>query len=115
MAVLLVLPAVVSLLLLCAHLLRGGLFVLLPLLLPLLALLLVPRGWVARIWQGVLGLATLEWVRSALFLVAGRQREGEPWARPLTILLAVAALAFVSALLFESRTLLDAYPRPPLL
>ncbi len=115
MTVLLVLPAILSLLLLCAHLIRSGLIVFLPLLLPLLALLLVPRGWVARIWQGVLALAALEWVRSAVFLVAERQREGEPWVRPMVILLAVAALAFIAALLFESRRLLEAYPRQPLM
>jgi hypothetical protein len=111
MALLLLLPAVLSLLVLCGHLLREGMLLVIPLLFMLLPLLILPRGWVARLWQVVLFLGALEWVRTAVFLAIDRQEAGEPWIRMAVILGATAAFTFGSALLFEARPLLDAYPR----
>jgi len=108
-------PAIFSLLVFCGHLLRDGMVVLLPLALLLLPLLLVPRGWVARLWQVALLAFALDWLRTAIFLASERQATGQPWIRMAVIVGAVALLALVAALLFESRRLLDRYPRAPLL
>ncbi|MFV1959622.1 MAG: hypothetical protein ACC662_09450 [Planctomycetota bacterium] len=115
MTFLLLLPAVLSLLAFCGHLLREGMVVLLPFALLLLPLLLVPRGWVARLWQVALLAFALDWIRTGVFLASGRQASGEPWIRMAAILGAVALLAVGAALLFESRRLLERYQRPPLL
>lgn len=111
MVLLLLLPAVLSLLVLCGHLLREGLLILIPLLFMMLPLLMMRSGWVARLWQIVLMLAALEWVRKAIFLAIERQEAGEPWLRMVLILGATAAFTFVSALLFEAGPLAEAYPR----
>ncbi len=100
--------------LLAAHLLRAGLFILIPALLLMLPLLFVPRGWVARLWQLVLMASALEWVRMGVFEAAKREDQGAPWLRLVLILAAVALLAVVSALLFETETLERRYPRRPL-
>jgi len=115
MALLLLLPAVLSLLLLCGHMLRQGLLLLIPLLFMLLPLLILPRGWVARLWQIVLILGALEWVRTAIFLAVERQDAGEPWLRPVLILGGASVFTFVSAVLFEAEPLARAYPRRALL
>ena len=72
-AFLLLLPAILSLLALCGHLLRQGLLLLLPLLFMLIPLLILRRGWVARLWQVVLFLGALEWIRWGIFLAKERQ------------------------------------------
>jgi len=115
MALLLLLPAVLSLLAICAHLLREGMLLLIPPLFLLIPLLMLPRGWVARLWQFVLFFGALEWVRTAIFLAVERQEEGEPWGRMALILGAVATFTFLSAALFEAPPLADAYPRSSLL
>ena len=114
MTLLLLLPAILSLLLLSAHLLREGVLVLIPLLFLLFPLLLVRRGWVARLWQVVLVAAAMEWVRTAVFLTADRADAGERWLRMVVILGAVALFNLVAALLFETDTLSRVYPRRPL-
>ena len=111
---LLLLPAVLSLLLLAAHLLRAGLLILIPALILLLPLLLVRRGWVARLWQLVLMASALEWVRMAVFEAARREDGGQPWLRLVLILGGVALLAVVAAVLFETEALGRLYPRRPL-
>ena len=111
MGLLLLPPPILSLLVFCGHLLREGMLLLLPLLFMMLPLLFLTKGWVARLWQVVLMLAALEWVRTAVFLASERQDAGEPWVRMAVILGATAAFTFASALLFETRTLTEIYPR----
>lgn len=114
MTLLLLLPAVLCLLALCAHLLREGLLVTIPFFFLLLPLLAIPRGWVARLWQLFLVAAALEWIRTALFQVAERQAEGAPWVRLVVILAAMAAFCLAAASLFEAGPLQRRYPRRPL-
>lgn len=114
MTLLLLLPALLSVLLLAAHLVREGVLILVPLLLLMVPLLLVRRGWVARLWQIVLVAAAFEWVRTAVFLAAARNDRGEPWLRMILILGSVALLSVVAALLFEADALNRRYPRRPL-
>jgi len=104
-------PAILSLVILCAHLFRNGPFLALPLVLVSFPLLLIPRGWVARYLQFVLLIAALEWGRYALFLAIEREEAGQPWLRAVIILASVALFTLFSAALFETRTLLHAYPR----
>jgi hypothetical protein len=111
MVLLLLLPAVLSLLLFCAHLFRdGSIFLMLPVLFSLL-LLLVREGWVARFFEVLLLVAALEWSRSALFLALERDEAGKPWLRAVLILAGVALFTLFSAALFETRTMLRFYPR----
>ncbi len=85
--------AFLALLLLGAHLLRwaGPL-----LLLPVLAALVLPflrSVRAVRLLQGLLGLACLEWLRTAWMLAGERAAAGQPFLRMLAILLAVAAFS----------------------
>jgi len=111
MALLLLLPAVLSLLVFCAHLFRdGSVFLMLPVLFSLF-LLLVRQGWIARFFEVLLLVAALEWGRAALFLAIEREDQGRPWIRAVLILAAVALFTLFSAALFETRTLMRVYPR----
>jgi hypothetical protein len=105
------LPALLSLLILCAHLFRSaGLVLALPVLV-LMTLLLVPKGWVARFFQMFLVFESFEWVRTAVSLAQERSARGEPWVRMVVILGVVTLFTLFSAAMFESETLLKAYPR----
>ena len=85
------LPSVLALLLLAAHLLRwGGPGLALPVLLAI-ALVFIRRIWAARALQAILGLACLEWLRTAWVLAVERRAAGAPFLRMLAILLVVAA------------------------
>lgn len=112
MVFLLLFPALLSLLLFCAHLLRDvGFLFMLPVPFSLL-LLLLQRGWVARFFEVLLLLAALEWGRAALFLAIEREDAHQPWLRAVLILSGVALFTLFAAALFETRTLLRFYPRP---
>jgi hypothetical protein len=111
MAFLLLSPTILSLLILCAHLFRGGSLVLVLLVLLSLPLLLVRRGWVARFFQVLLLIAALEWGRTAFLLALERDEAEEPWLRAVLILAATAIFALFAGVLFETRTLVRVYPR----
>lgn len=111
MAFLSVLPAILSVLVFCAHLVRGGgLLFVFPLLITL-PLLFVPSGRVARLFQILLIGMAFEWVRVAVTMAIERREAGEPWIRLVLILGGVAAFTLLSAGLFENRHLRAAYPR----
>jgi hypothetical protein len=105
----LLVPAVLSLLVLAAHFLRSGQFVLVAVALLAAALVVVRRAWAARALQVVLALAAVEWVRTLLGLVADRRAEGRPFVRMAVILGAVALTAALSAAAFQSRRLRARY------
>jgi len=112
MVLLLLTPAILSVVVFCAHLFRSdGALLVLPLLLSLL-LLLVERGWVARFFEVLLLIAALEWARSAVSLAIERADAGQPRLRAVLILSGVGIFTLFSAVLFETRTLLRFYPRP---
>ena len=94
---------VLALLLLAAHFLRGGPWVLAVAALGLVALLLVRRPWAAVVLQGALLLGTLEWLRTAWHLASARAALGQPFGRLLAILGAVAALTALAALAVRVR------------
>lgn len=95
------LPAILSFLVLGAHLLRSGLVLLVPL--PLLFIfLLIPKApWAVRSCQALLGLGALEWLRTLAMRVIERNGAGEPYLRLVLILGFVAAFTAGSALLLR--------------
>jgi hypothetical protein len=104
------LPVGLSLLLLGAHAMRMGVHALsaLPIAL-LLAILVWPRPWTARLAQVVLFLGAVEWVRATAAYIDVRRTLGAPWGRLAIILGAVALFTLLSALAFETSTLRRRY------
>ncbi|MFQ6606879.1 MAG: hypothetical protein ACE5DP_04445 [Fidelibacterota bacterium] len=103
------LPVILSAFLMAAHFLRTGntVLVIISLLLPLV--LLIRRPWSARIMQGVLVLATIEWIRTLFELSAFRAERGLSWTRLAIILGTVACFTLASALVFHTKTLRERY------
>jgi phosphate/sulfate permease len=91
-----------SLLVLGAHFLRAGNPGLLLVVLVLLAFLAVPRHWAARTVQVALLLGALEWLRTLVQRAGERMTFGQPYARLVVILGAVAAVTALSALAFRA-------------
>ena len=106
---LLFVPIVLSLVVLGAHFLRGGNIPLVAACLILIGLLPVRHVIVARLVQVALVLGTLEWLWTLYRLVEARVALGQTYTRMSVILLAVAAITFCSALLFQTRTLREVY------
>lgn len=106
------LPVILSLLLLGAHFYRAGLPLLTALCGVLPALLFLRAAWVPRLFQGLLLLGAMEWLRTLYMLAAMRIAWGEPWTRMGIILGAVALLTGLSGLVFRSRKLRSRYTTP---
>ena len=92
------LPAILALLVLAAHFYRAGLEFLVPACIGLVALTFVRLAWVPGAVALALALATGEWLRTLLLLAGERIEAGQPYARLVVILLAVALLTMLSAL-----------------
>src|ERR1035437_1142277 len=93
MAVLISLPAVLSLLLLGAHLMHnGGSLLLVAGCVGLCTLLFSRKRWSLYIVQAVLALAAIEWLFTTYAIVQMRQQEGQAWVRAAGILIGVACL-----------------------
>jgi len=99
------LPVILSFLLLGAHFYRSGMLVLTGLCLAVLFLLFIRKSWVPRLFQVLLLLGALEWLRSMYFFIAMRIAWGEPWTRLAIILGTVALLTALSGLVFKNRKL----------
>lgn len=91
-----------ALLLLGAHFWRAGQLLLAGASVAMVGLLFVRSPWSARAAQAVLALGTLEWLRTAWVFASARAAAGQPYARLLVILGAVAAVTLVAALLLRS-------------
>ena len=72
-------------------------------------LLLFRRSWIPRLFQVVLLLGALEWLRTLYGLAAMRIAFGEPWTRLAVILAAVALFTGLSGLVFYNRRLRARY------
>jgi hypothetical protein len=103
MVILALTPAVLGTLLLAAHFLRAGALTAVIALVFLIPLLGLRRWWVPRVFQLVLGLGALEWIRSLLVFRALRIARDMPHVRMSVILLAVALFTALAAALFEVR------------
>ena len=111
MVFVLLLPAIVSVLCFCAHLVFNGFMGFVPLVLLLLPLLFVKHGLVARFFQLLLLFIALQWIVVAFFTASKRIEAGTPWLRSAIIFAAVAGFAVFSAALFEAQRLQQRYPR----
>ena len=98
---LLLLPPVLSLAVLAAHFWRAANWPLALASVALVALLALPRAWVARAVQLALLLAAAEWLWTALMFVQQRLAFDRPWLRLALILGGVALFSAASALVFR--------------
>ncbi len=126
MTALLYAPVVLSVLVLCAHLLRR--LASMPLLGPhafvpalilaggaciaVFALLAVRRRWAARTVQALLLLGVLEWVRTLVVFSRERIAAGEPYLRLVVIIGSVALFTALSSLVFLTRRFRAIYSAP---
>ena len=102
MNVLRLLPVILSCLLLAAHFYRAGLAPLTALFIALPLLLFLRRAWVPRLFQLLLVLGALEWLRATYGFVAMRIAFGDSWLRLAIILGAVALFTGLSGLVFRA-------------
>jgi hypothetical protein len=103
------LPVLLCFLLLAAHFHRAGQLLPTVACLGLPLLLLLRRGWVPRLFQVLLVLGALEWLRALYFFAGMRIAFDQPWGRLAVILGAVAAVTALSALVFQSAALRSRY------
>ena len=92
------LPAVLSLLIIAAHFYRAEWPFLVPVCAGLIALLFVRLAWVPGVVALALALGTGEWLRTLLLLASDRIATGQPYARLVVILIAVALFTLLAAL-----------------
>jgi hypothetical protein len=104
-----VLPVILSFLLLGAHFYRAGQLELTLLCVALPFLLLLRKHWIPLLFQVLLVLGALEWLRSLYHFAAMRIAWNEPWTRLAIILGAVALLTALSGLVFRSEKLAARY------
>ena len=109
MNVLRLLPVILSFLLMAAHFYRAGLLPLAALCIALPFLLFLRQAWIRRLFQVLLVLGALEWLRALYGFAAMRIAFGEPWTRLALILGAVALFTGLSGLVFRSKSLRDYY------
>jgi hypothetical protein len=100
---------VLALMLLAAHFFRAGLLPLAAASALLPPLLAVPRAWAARAMQLALVAGAIEWLRTLAEFAAVRTSMGQPVARLVAILLAVALFTAASALVFRDARLRARY------
>jgi hypothetical protein len=103
------LPVILSFFLLGAHFYRAGLVPLTVLCVAILFLLALRKSWVPRLFQVLLLVGAVEWLRTLYFIAAMRIAWGEPWTRLAIILGTVALLTALSGLVFKLRKLKEFY------
>ena len=98
-------PVFISMLLIAAHFLRSGFFIVAGVSLAVPVLLFIPKRRSTRIVQFCLVLASLEWFITLYDLVTQRIAAGMPWSRLAVILGVVAIFTGMSACVFYMQTL----------
>ena len=111
MNVLRLIPVILSFLLLVAHFYRSGQVILAAICVALLFLLFFRESWIPKLFQFLLVLGALEWLRSLYNFAAMRIAWDQPWTRLAIILGAVALFTALSGLVFRSKTLHARYCR----
>jgi len=102
-------PVVLSSLLLAAHFYRSGQVVLATICIALLILLIFRKPWVPKLFQFLLILGALEWLRSLYYFAAMRIAWDQPWTRLAIILGAVALFTALSGLVFSNKAMRARY------
>ena len=105
------LPVIFSFLLLGAHFYRSGQVILTGLCVAILFLLFLRKHWIPVVFQILLALAALEWLRTLYAFAAMRIAWNEPWTRLAVILGGVALFTLLSGLVFSNRKLRSFYGR----
>jgi len=103
MNVLRLIPVILSFLLLSAHFYRSGQVVLSAICVAALFLLFIKKSWVPRLFQLLLVLGALEWLRTLYFIAAIRMSIEEPWTRLAIILGTVTLFTALSGLVFNNK------------
>lgn len=103
------LPALVSFLIMAAHLSRNGLDLIAILWLFFPVILFTRRKFNLWFCQLALFLGSAEWIRSALKYIDARIAMGEDWTRLAIILFSVAAFTLISGLLLFARPIRERY------
>lgn len=109
MNILRLIPVILSFGLLAAHFYRAGYPFVTILCIGGLFLLFIRESWIPRLFQVLLVLGALEWLRSLYHLAAMRIARDQPWTRLAIILGAVALITALSGLVFRSRALRARY------
>jgi len=99
------LPVFISFLLLAAHFMHAGQTALIVLVLLLPLMLIFRNPWVPRLFQLVLLVGAVEWLRTLFFIAQARIGFGEPWVRMALILAVVALVTALSSLVFKNKAL----------
>ena len=104
-------PVIVSLLLLGAHFYRAGHTVLTVSCIAMPLLLFLRQPWIPRLFQAILVLGALEWLRTLYVFASMRIAFEHPWTRLAVILGAVAVFTALSGWVFRSAGLRSRYRR----
>ena len=102
--------AVFALLLLAAHFLRDGSYILTAACALLPLLLLVRRRMALRVIQFTLAAGVAIWIHTAIVLTRTRMEFGAPWLRMLLILSAVSLFTGCCALLLNTTVVKNSFP-----
>ena len=102
-------PVIISFLLLGAHFYRAGSVIVAGLCAAFPLLLLLRKSWVPRLFQVLLVLGALEWLRTLYVFASMRIAFEQPWTRLALILGAVALFTALSGWVFRSRALKARY------
>jgi hypothetical protein len=106
------LPVILSFILLGAHFYRAGMVLAALARVAVLILLFLRKKWVPRLFQVLLFLGALEWLRTLYMLAGVYMTIGKPWTRMAIILGTVALLTALSGLVFRNRKLAARYRQP---
>lgn len=101
---------IIAALLLGAHFLRAGNFVMVALCLSAPLLFLWRQRWSLILMQALAYCAAATWIAVAIQLVQLRQQLGQPWIVAVIILGTVALFTLLTGLLLNSRTIKERYP-----
>ena len=103
------LPVIFSALIMSAHFSRAYQDELAVVCLLLPFLLFIRKQWVARLFQALLVVGSLVWIKTTWTLVQIRQAQEVSWIRLLIILGIVALFTGLSALVFQTKALKKRY------
>jgi hypothetical protein len=102
-------PVILSFLLLAAHFYRSGQVVLTAICVAFLCLLFFRKSWVPKLFQILLVLGALEWLRSLYYFASMRIAWDQPWTRLAFIIGAVALFTALSGFVFRSKAVRARY------
>lgn len=103
------LPVILSFLILSAHFSRDNQPILMLIALGFPLLLLIKKPWIPKLFQIVLMLGALEWLRSMYFYVQTYIEREQSWTRLALIIGGVALFTGLSALVFRIKSVRKRY------